>query len=156
MRRVTARIARPALPLRLPWIFPRRAASPFRLLAGCCVAFACSLGPVNAQEPAAEQKIPSFAELEAAGAVIGEIRINNLNIFDLEDPKENGVLYRAANLLHVQTRASVIRRQLLFKPGERVSVRLIEETETRMHPNRTRQNFSHQPIAYAVLLLQTT
>ena len=103
---------------------------------------------MDAQEPAAQQKIPSFAELEAAGAVIGEIRINNLNIFDLEDPKENGVLYRAANFLHIQTRASVIRRQLLFKPGERVSVRLIEETERLMRSNRIFYEVSIVPIAY--------
>ena len=145
---MTARIARRAPPLGFPRIFPRRAASPFRLLAGCCVAFACSLGSVDAQEPAAQQKIPSFAELEAAGAVIGEIRIDNRNIFDLEDPKENGVLYRAANFLHIQTRASVIRRQLLFKPGERVSVRVIEETERLMRSNRIFYDISIAPVAY--------
>src|SRR6266700_3316729 len=148
MGRVTARIAWPAPPIRLPWIFPRRAASPFRLLAGFCVALACSLGSVDAQEPAAQQKIPSFAELEAAGAVIGEIRIDNRNIFDLEDPKENGVLYRAANFLHIQTRAEVIRRQLLFKPGERVSVRVIEETERLMRSNRILYDVSITPVAY--------
>ncbi|HEX9571017.1 MAG TPA: hypothetical protein VF969_02050, partial [Burkholderiales bacterium] len=103
---------------------------------------------MDAQEPAAQQKIPSFAELEAAGAVIGEIRIDNRNIFDLEDPKENGVLYRAANFLHIQTRASVIRRQLLFKPGERVSVRLIEETERLMRSNRIFYDISIAPVAY--------
>src|SRR6266496_1696410 len=148
MGRVTPRIARRARPIRPPWIFPLRAASPFRLLAGCCVALACSLGPASAQEPAAEQKIPSFAELEAAGAVIGEIRIENLNIFDLEDPKENGVLYRAANFLHIQTRAEVIRRQLLFKPGERVSVRLIDETERLMRSSRILYDISIVPVAY--------
>ena len=35
--------------------------------------------------------IPSFAELEAAGAVIGEIRISTQDIFDLEDPTEKCV-----------------------------------------------------------------
>src|SRR2546428_13410175 len=133
-----------------------------RLLAGCCAAIACSLGPAAAEEPAADPKappsaesvasstgkIPSFAELEAAGAVIGEVRIDNRNIFDLEDPKENGVLYRAANFLHIQTRASVIRRQLLFKPGERVSVRLIEETERLMRSSRILYDISIAPVAY--------
>src|SRR5882762_6681268 len=98
-----------------------------RLLAGCCAAIACSLGPAGAQEPAAEPKaplsaesapssagkIPSFAELEAAGTVIGEVRIDNRDIFDLADEKQNGILYRAANALHIQTRAAVVRRQLL-------------------------------------------
>ncbi|HZE12031.1 MAG TPA: hypothetical protein VE034_10655, partial [Burkholderiales bacterium] len=105
------------------------------MLAGCCAAIACSLGPVAAQEPS-DGKIPSFAELEAAGAFIGEVRIDTRDIFDLADEKENGILYRAANALHIQTRAWVVRRQVLFKPGERVSVRLIEETERLMRSNR--------------------
>src|SRR5437879_6832242 len=83
-----------------------------RLLAGCCAAIACSLAPAAAQGPA-EEKIPSFAELEAAGAIIGEVRIDTRDIFDLADEKENGILYRAANALHIQTRAAAIRRQLL-------------------------------------------
>ena len=118
-----------------------------RLLVGCCAAVACSLGPAWAQEPP-EGKIPSFAELEAAGAVIGEVRIDNRNIFDLADEKENGILYRAANALHIQTRAAVVRSQLLFKPGERVSVRLIEETERLMRSNRIFYDVSVVPVAY--------
>ena len=46
---------------------------------------------------AAQTDVPSFAELEAAGAVIGEIRIDTHNIFDLGDPHESGIGYRAAN-----------------------------------------------------------
>ena len=148
MDRVTARIARCAPPIRLPWIFRRRVPSPLRLLLGCCVALACSLGPALAQEPAPEQKIPSFAELEAAGAIIGEVRIDNQDIFDPNDPAENGVLYRAANFIHIRTRAEVIRRQLLFKSGERVSVRLIEETERLLRANRILHEVGIRPLAY--------
>jgi outer membrane protein assembly factor BamA len=133
-----------------------------RLLAGCCAAIACSLGTAAAQEPAVEQKtpfsagsspssaekIPSFAELEAAGAVIGEVRIDNGNIFDPANEKENGILYRAANAIHIRTRAAVVRSQLLFKPGERVSVRLIEETERLMRSNRIFYDVSIVPIGY--------
>src|ERR1700704_2679209 len=133
-----------------------------RLLAGCCAAIVCSLGPASAQEPATEQKtplpaesspssagkIPSFAELEAAGAVIGEVRIDNGNIFDLSDEKENGILYRAANAIHIRTRAAVVRRQLLFKPGERVSVRVIEETERLMRSNRIFYDVGIVPVSY--------
>jgi hypothetical protein len=78
---------------------------------------------------AAQSEVPSFAELEAAGAVIGEIRVETHNIFDLSDPHESGIAYRAANALHIKTRPELIRRSLLFKSGDRVSVRLIEETE---------------------------
>ena len=45
----------------------------------------CLSGTALAQET---DRIPSFAELEAEGAVIGEIRIDNQNIFDLENPEE--------------------------------------------------------------------
>jgi len=85
-------------------------------LLAVCAAIACALGPAAAQEPSTEQKaplsaestpsagkIPSFADLEAAGAVIGEVRIDNRNIFDLADEKENGILYRAANAIHIRT-----------------------------------------------------
>ncbi len=73
--------------------------------------------------------VPTDEELEAAGAVIGKVVIDNQNIFDLDNPKDNTKLFRLADRLHPVTRASVIRRQLLFKPGERFSRRLIEESE---------------------------
>ena len=41
-----------------------------------------------------------------------------------------------ANRLHIQTRPSVIERQLLFKPGDLVSVRVLEETERLLRSNR--------------------
>src|SRR5258708_6519965 len=131
-----------------------------RLLAGCCAVIVCSLGPASAQEPATEHplpaepspssagRIPSFAELEATGAVIGEVRIDNRNIFDLADEKENGILYRAANAIHIRTQDWVVRRQLLFEPGERVSVRLIEETERLMRSSRIFYDVSIVPVAY--------
>jgi hypothetical protein len=72
---------------------------------------------------------PGFAELEAAGATIGQIRIVNKDIFDTDDPKEDKLLFRAANALHIKTRVSVIEGALLFKPGEPLSASLIEETE---------------------------
>lgn len=72
---------------------------------------------------------PGFAQLEAQGATIGEVRIDARNIFDLGDPREDNWLFRLANKLHMRTRPEVIRRDLLFKPGDKVSARLIEETE---------------------------
>jgi len=87
---------------------------------------------------AAAQGLPSFAELEAAGARIGEIRIVPRNIFDTADPKEDKALFRLANALHIVTRPEVIRSALLFASGEPVSARLIEETERAL---RTRLQF---------------
>lgn len=77
----------------------------------------------------AADPVPSFAELEKAGAVIGRITIRPENIFDLDNPAEDYRLFRLANFLHVPTRASLIERRLLFRPGDRISVRLIEENE---------------------------
>jgi hypothetical protein len=79
--------------------------------------------------PPPAQLVPSFAELEAAGATIGEIRILIRNIFDTEDPEEDKLLFRWANALHVQTRVGVIERALLFQRGQKLSARLIDETE---------------------------
>ena len=47
--------------------------------------------------------IPSDAELEASGAVIGKILVDNQNIFNLKDPKDNNRLFRLADRLHAKT-----------------------------------------------------
>jgi hemolysin activation/secretion protein len=87
------------------------------------------------QEPTQSGGVPSLVELELAGATIGEIRIDNQNIFDLSDRKENNALFSLANRLHIRTRPEVIRNQLLFKSGELLSVRVIEETERLLRAN---------------------
>lgn len=99
----------------------------------------------RADEPS--PPLPSFAELEAAGARFGEIRVAARDIFDTSDPKEDNWLFRAANQLHIQTRPSVIERQLLFKSGEPVSVRLIEETERLLRSNRYLYDVQFRPLA---------
>jgi hypothetical protein len=71
----------------------------------------------------------SDAELEANGARVGEIIINNQNIFDLDDPEEDKALFRTMNRLHVRTRPEVIRQQLLFATGDPYQRRLIDESE---------------------------
>ncbi len=88
------------------------------------------------QKSATTSNIPSFAELEATGAVIGQIQIDNQNIFDLNDPRENNFLFRLANKLHIRTREDTLRRSLLFKSGEPLSLQLIEETERLLRNNR--------------------
>ena len=98
-----------------------------------------------ADEPAVP--LPSFAELESAGARVGEIRIAVRDIFDTSDPKEDNWLFRTANKLHIQTRPSVIQRQLLFASGEPVSARLIEETERLLRSNRYLYDVQFRPVA---------
>jgi len=105
----------------------------------------CVLHQALAQDA---EPLPSFEQLEAEGAIIGEIRIDNQNIFDLSDPRENNFLYRLANDLHIRTRQSVIRRQLLFNSGEPVSVQRIDETERLLRENRYLYEVRIRPIAY--------
>jgi hypothetical protein len=83
-------------------------------------------------EPAAPEPattLPDDATLEANGAVIGEITINNGDIFDPDLPGENNWLFRTANKLHINTRPGVIRSLLLIKPGDPYSAQKIRESE---------------------------
>jgi hypothetical protein len=73
--------------------------------------------------------VPSDEALEAAGALIGAIEIETRNIFDESDPRENNGLYRLANRLHIRTKHSTIRAQLLFASGEKYLGRKLAETE---------------------------
>jgi outer membrane protein assembly factor BamA len=101
----------------------------------------------GAQESPAPQRVPSFAELEAAGARIGEVRVITQDIFDLDDPRENNALYRLANRLHINTRPDVVRNALLFKSGDPVSVRVFEETERLLRRNGYLYDVSIKPVA---------
>jgi hypothetical protein len=107
-----------------------------------------SLCPAMADESAADHGIPSFTELQASGAIIGEIRVDTHNIFNLDDPAENNALFRAANAYHITTRQGLIMRMLLFHSGEPVSVRLIEETERLLRSNAPIYDVSIEPVAY--------
>jgi hypothetical protein len=118
----------------------------FMLSACAAICYFCV--PANADDSVRASAVPSFAELEAAGAVIGVVRFNPQNIFDLDDAKENNALFRLANQLHIHTRPSVIRRSLLFRSGERVSLRVIEESERALRANSYLYDVSIRPAAY--------
>lgn len=92
--------------------------------------------------------VPAPQDLEAAGALIGTISIDNQNIFDLSDPREDKRLYRLANRLHIRTRESVIRQQLLFAPGERYSHRKLEESERILRSARYLYDAWIRPVAW--------
>ncbi|HUL46498.1 MAG TPA: POTRA domain-containing protein [Steroidobacteraceae bacterium] len=92
--------------------------------------------------------IPPDTELEASKAVIGEILIDNQNIFNLSDPKDDHWLFRLADHLHARTRPRVIRSQLLFKPGDRYSRRLIDETERILRANNYFYDAWIRPVKY--------
>jgi hypothetical protein len=109
--------------------------------------FATSRPPAGIPPPETPG-IPSDAELESSKAVIGEILVDNQNIFNLEDPKDNIALFRLANRLHGRTRASVIRNQLLFRTGDRYSRRLIDETERILRANSYFYDAWIRPVKY--------
>ena len=73
--------------------------------------------------------VPSDAELEAQGAVIGHVDIDIRNIFDQRDPRENNGLFRLANSLHIRTKPATVRAQLLFASGDKYLARKLAETE---------------------------
>ncbi|MFO1509405.1 MAG: hypothetical protein U1F31_06485 [Steroidobacteraceae bacterium] len=86
--------------------------------------------------------LPTDAELERNGARIGRITIETDDIFDERDPREDAVLYRAVNRLHVTTRESTIRAQLLFASGDPYSRRVLDETERALR----RQRYLREPV----------
>lgn len=64
-----------------------------------------------------------------AGLQINEIDVNVKDVFDTSLPKESAWPYRFVNKLHIHTRASVIRRELLAKPGDITNELTLEESE---------------------------
>jgi len=55
---------------------------------------------------------------EVPGAAIAEIRVERVNVFDPTVPGEDWWAFRVANQIHYPTREMVIRREVLFAPGE--------------------------------------
>lgn len=107
------------------------------------VALGLVAAAVHAQSP-----LPTFAQLEAAGATIGEIRIVANDIFDTNDPKEDKLLFRWANALHIHTRADVIESGLLFKRGDPLSVRVLDETERLLRASPYLYDVRFRPLAW--------
>ena len=101
---------------------------------GCCYPlFLLALGSAG---PGYADELPSIADLEARGAIIGEVRLNRENVFDLSDPEENNWAYRLANRLHIITREDTIRKQLLIEQGEPLSKQRAEESERILRRNK--------------------
>jgi len=60
---------------------------------------------------------------------VRDVYVDVRNIFDPTVPGENFWLFRLANVLHIETRAAVIRRELLMRPGDQTDTEQIEESE---------------------------
>jgi outer membrane protein assembly factor BamA len=111
-------------------------------------ALLCAIACRGAFATEAAQPIPSPAELEARGTIIGEIRIVVGDVFDTSLEGENAWLYRTANKLHINTRESVVRDQLLFKSGESYRHRVVLETERLLRANDYLYDAVIAPVAY--------
>jgi hypothetical protein len=93
-------------------------------------------------------ELPSGEALQRDGAVIGKIRLERSNIFDLSNPEEDRWLFRLANRLHIVTRDRVIRKQLLLRSGDTFSLRQVAESERVLRQNRYLFDASVVPIGY--------
>ena len=93
-----------------------------------------------AEEPLCQPVNDSVEGLE-----IGEIKILNQDIFDLNNVNENAVIHKLANNLHWQTRVTTIKQQLLFQPGQKYNQHLINETERKLRS----RNYLHAVSIYA-------
>lgn len=60
---------------------------------------------------------------------ISQINIYRLNVFDEANPKENHLIFRLLNRIHIRTREPVIRKQLLFTEGETFNIQQVQESE---------------------------
>ena len=123
-------------------------------LALCCAAaapaqqHAAADHPAGPSGPSVATPLPSAEELESLGAVIGRIVVVPGEIFDTRIAGESGWLYRTANKLHIRTRPSIIREQLLFASGEPYRQRLIEETERLLRANDYLYDATIVPVAF--------
>lgn len=73
----------------------------------------------------AQSAVDSSPPLEASALIRG-VELERRDIFD---PDEQQWYARVANALHIQTRPNVIRRELLFRPGEPYDSALVAESE---------------------------
>jgi hypothetical protein len=65
----------------------------------------------------------------APDARVGEVSIEIVDVFDARVPAERGWAPGLANTLHVNTRESIVRRELLFAPGDPYDAERVLQTE---------------------------
>lgn len=78
-------------------------------------------------EPAESSLDQPYADF--SGKVIAQVRFNQIDVFDPDDPVEGQNLYQFFNRLRVNTRQTVIAQRLLFAVGDKVDSEQIAETE---------------------------
>ena len=88
-------------------------------LLAVCLAIIAS--PVWAEDAPGNQSIDGYK--------ITKVTVKRYNVFDLDNPDEQGFIPRVANSIHVVTKEKVIRDELLFKEGDSFGAEVIEESE---------------------------
>lgn len=143
----------------MPWR-PHKFSSPVTALGSVVILVLISVDAPGDELPSKDEYLQPAGEspgepaldpaaIEAEGAVIGNIVLNNRNIFDLSNPLENKLLYRWANRLHIVTKPHVIESQLLFEEGDTYSVRLADETERHLRSTSYISEADVTPVKHA-------
>src|SRR5687768_10371602 len=94
-----------------------------------CENFYGNLEQLQQVDKAKNTRIDSHLFDNLEGKQIRNIQFNSLSIFDKDNPKETNALYMTLNKLHINTRPHVIRAQLLFREGEPLNVKKMQESE---------------------------
>lgn len=102
--------------------------------------------PANLADCAAQT--PSAQSLLAEGVRIRHIIFAPSNIFDDTKPSEHSRLYQLANRLHVKTKPSALRAQLLFAEGDLYSPRILQETARNLRTLRYLREPVLTPVCY--------
>lgn len=114
---------------------PTRIPTCFRLPAPALAAALAVAAAVPARAQAGEDALPAEVQARAPvcrDGVITDIFIDNKSVFDVGgdelDSRFNWA-YRSANRMHVRTRETVIRRELLFREGDCFAEALLSDSE---------------------------
>ncbi|GAB0111456.1 ShlB/FhaC/HecB family hemolysin secretion/activation protein [Pseudoalteromonas distincta] len=86
---------------------------------------------VNAHNKGLRRQLDDETTLIAAkpNAIITNITLEQLNVFNTKLKEENNALFRFANRAHIQTEPDVINNLLLFSPGDKYDAKKLAESE---------------------------
>ena len=85
---------------------------------------------------ASGEAAPDLADLAARGFRVGEVRLLLGNVFAKSEGGDHVWLFKMANRFHRTTRPEVVRRILLFEPGEPLNPARIAESERLLRGQR--------------------
>ncbi len=112
------------------------ALSAFLLLCLSSLTFAGPTITVYGSEPTEGSSVIEEDTISADdGVIIDSLVIDNREIYDTSDPRFDNFLFRTANRLHIVTKETVVRRELLLAVGEPFSAARAEETARNLRLN---------------------